>query len=756
MKRNLFYLLLLQLFSTVVYAVQLDKISHSSLPGNKVQVSLLFTGNPPEPLTFSTDNPAKIILDFLGTSLNLKKRFQVIGIGAVQGVSAVETPDRTRVVVNLVSAVPYEIRRQGNRISITSDNFSTQVSQLTGSSNDPIVKASLPSIEVDSDYGAPNNRAPNSYAPPDSASRHDTVPNDNHVVPRNLAPQTAPHITRQTYMPRGPHISKVDFRRSEDRAGLIMITLSDPNIVVDMREEGKEIIIDFLDTDLPDKLDRRLDVIDFATPVSFIDTIKRGNNVRVGIATNGEYEYLAYQTENTYIIEIKELTPEEKERKQKTEPNYTGQKVTFSFQKIDVRAALLLLTELPGVNLNLVASEAVKGDVTLRLKNVPWDQALDIILEANGLGIKKVGNVIMVDKKDLIAKREKQELEDQQAIKKLEPLRTEYIQINYAKAEDFEELLKTQTSNEGGHSFLSSRGNVSIDERTNTLILQDTVERLAEIRELLAALDTPVRQVLIESRIVIAEDTFSKALGVRFGYSGNQDLGNGDGIVIGGKVAGNTEFSSGTSFTADNTLTSQGQGENFIVSLPETLGSGNSAALGLAIGKIGSYLLNLELSALQQEGRGEIVASPRVITANQKAATIYQGQQRAFQAAAGIGAVAQVQFKDAFLQLTVTPQITPDDRVIMNLEVTKDDFLPATGGEPPISRRQVKTEVLVDNGETVVLGGVYEQNSTNTIERVPFLSSIPIVGNLFKRRSRSDAKSELLIFVTPKILKEAS
>ncbi|WP_353570232.1 type IV pilus secretin PilQ [Candidatus Albibeggiatoa sp. nov. BB20] len=746
----LFYLLIANLiFNTMAYAVQLDKISHSSLPGNKVQVNLIFSGTAPEPLSFTTDNPSKIVLDFLGVSLNLKKRFQVIGVGAVQGINAVETPDRARVVLNLVSSVPYDIKVYGNKVSITSDNFSGQVNQLAGGgSDDPIVKASLPTAPPINQFD--DVVAVDSYVAP----RHNIPPS---ITPQNtFKPSSNSVPTQRAYTPREPHISKIDFRRSESQSGLVMITLSNPNIVVDMREEGGEIIIDFLEAELPEKLDRRLDVIDFATPVTYIDTLKRGGNVRVKIAVTGEYEHLAYQTENTYVIEIKELTPEERAEKQKTEPNYTGQKVTFSFQKIDVRAALLLLTELPGVNLNLVASEQVQGDVTLRLKNVPWDQALDIILEANGLGMKKVGNVVMVDRKELIAKREKDELEAEQQIKKLEPLRTEYMQINYAKAEDFEGLLKSKSGGESSHSFLSERGNVSIDERTNTLILQDTSERLAEIRELLAALDTPVRQVLIESRVVIAEDTFSKALGVRFGYSANQDLGNGDGIVIGGKVAGNTQFSNGTAFTSDNTL-GAGDGENFIVSLPETLGSGNTAALGLAIGKIGSYLLNLELSALQQEGRGEIVASPRVITANQKTATIYQGQQRSYQATAGIGAIAQVQFKDAYLKLEVTPQITPDDRVIMELSVSKDDFLPAVGGgEPPISKRQVQTQVLVDNGETVVLGGVYEQNSTNSLERVPFLSSIPFLGNLFKRRSRSDTKSELLIFVTPKILKEST
>jgi type IV pilus assembly protein PilQ len=709
-------------------AAQLEGISHSSLPGNKVQVRLSFSAPVGEPVSFVTDNPARIVLDFMNSGLNLRQRNHIVGLGALQSVSVVETQQRLRVVLNLVNSADYLLQTSENNIILTLDNLSNQISAPQRDTN-PILKASLP-----------------------TTSQSAVVP----VISSALSNPTPPTPSR-AYAILGPHIAKIDFRRSDDRAGLVMITLSDPEIMSDMRTEGRDIIVDFVDAALPEKLDRRLDVIDFATPVTHVDTQVHANNVRVRITTVGEYEHLAYQTGNTYVIEIKELSQEEKAEKQKTEPVYTGQKVSFSFQEISVRAALLLLTELPGVNLNLVASESVKGNITLRLRNVPWDQALDIILESNGLGMRRLGNVIMVDDREKLNERERKELEAQQEIQRLEPLRTEYIQVNYAKAEDFETLLKSKSSSEKGHSFLSDRGNVSIDTRTNTLVIQDTAQRLAEIRQLLGTLDSPVRQVLIESRVVIAEDTFGRSLGVRFGYSGNQRIGSEHGVVVGGKVAGNTTFSQGTSFTGDNTLTTEGgQGENFIVSLPETIGIASNAALGLAIGKIGSYLLNLELSALQQEGRGEIIASPRVITANQKKATIYQGQERAFRAAAGVGATADVQFKEAVLKLEVTPQITPDDRVIMELLVEKDDFLPVAGGEPPISKRAVETNVLVDNGETVVLGGVYERNQTNSIERVPFFSDIPVLGNLFKRRSRTDAKSELLIFVTPKILTDAS
>lgn len=777
-------------------ATELERIGYASMPGNKLQINLNFSQSPPTPISFSTDNPARIVLDFPYVMLGLDKKTQTIGVGAVQGARAVQTNDRTRVVLNLVGTAPFDISTQDRRVLVTVDNIVQSSNSVQR--EDPLTQASLasgrrstapgyagyddrPSYDDSPSYDSrPSYDARSSYADrptdndspgyTDSRSYDDQPAYDDrrYQDPGYGAPSYTPSYqdsrsydsnNRRTarYQSQGPHISNIDFRRTAQDAGRIIITLSTPDIVVDMQEQAGEIILNFPDTGLPERLDRRLDVIDFATPITFIDTSMQGGDVQMRITVTGNYEHLAYQSGETYVVEVKEReeeeTPQELRRKP---PSYSGQKVSFNFQNIDIRAALLLLTDLPGVNLNMVASENVTGTITLRLKNVPWDQALDIILESNGLGMKKVGNVIMIDRKDLIAKREQKELEAQKKIKELEPLHTEFIQINYAKAEDFKTLLRHVGGNtEQHHSFLSKRGNVSMDERTNTLIVQDTVSRLEDIRRLITALDVPVRQVLIESRVVIAEDTFSRALGVKFGYSGNQDLGEGNGVVVGGKVAGNTTFSNTTGFSSENTLVGDGEGENFIISLPETLGSAQNAALGLAIGKIGSYLLQLELSALQQEGRGEIVASPRVITANQKTATIYQGQQRAYRAAAGVGAVAEAQFKDAFLKLEVTPQITPDDRVIMELVVDKDDFLPSpAGGEPPVSKRQVKTQVLVDNGETVVLGGVYEQNRRNEIERVPFLSDIPILGNLFKRRKKEDTKSELLIFVTPKILKE--
>ncbi|OAD22980.1 type IV pilus biogenesis protein PilQ [Candidatus Thiomargarita nelsonii] len=380
----------------------------------------------------------------------------------------------------------------------------------------------------------------------------------------------------------------------------------------------------------------------------------------------------------------------------------------------------------------------------MQLKNVPWDQALDIILEARELGMRRIGNVVIIDLKKNLDARKQRELEAQKKIKALEPLQTEFIAINYAKAKNLEKLLKTRDD----HSFLSARGSVSTDERTNTLIIQDTRSKMTEIRKLIVSLDTPIRQVLIESKIVIANSNFNKDLGVKFGYSANKDLGNGYGVVLGGKVEGDTEFSGGTAFTTGDAT------ENFMVSLPAN--AANPASVGLAIGKIGSYLLQLELSAMQSEGNGEILSSPRLITGNQQEAFIIQGTQFGVLTAGGVGIPGTIEWKDATIELKVTPQITPDDRVNLELSVKKDAPGVEINGLTSIDKRELKTNVLVNNGETIVLGGVYERTTSKAFNRVPFFSDLPLLGHLFKNRSNSDQKSELLIFVTPKILKESN
>jgi type IV pilus assembly protein PilQ len=674
---------------------RLEKIGFSALPGNRIQVQLSFTGPAITPQSFSTDNPARIVLDFPGTKLGLRQKYQPIGIGAVQGTRAVEALDRTRVVLNMVRMVPFNIDVVGKRVLVSVENMA--------------------------------------YQPPISRT-------DDSVLATLPTPPTPQHAKRL-----GAHIENIDFRRTPDGAGRIAITLSEPSIRVNMRQEGTDIVLYFSNTSLPNELDQRLDVLDFGTPISFIDTFPVNNtdDVRMNITVRNNYEHHAYQTGKLYILEVNEKVEEvETETIAIEERQYEGQLVSFNFQEIEVRAILKLIFDLPWVNLNMIASDEVQGSITLRLKNVPWDQARDIILETKDLGIRQIGNIVIVDLKNNIDARKQREFEAQTKIKALEPLRIEFITINYAKANDFETLLKTK--GQDSHSFLSKRGTVSTDVRTNTLLIQDIPSKIAEIRKLIALLDTPIRQVLIESKIVIATSAFSDSLGVKFGYSLNKDLGNDYGVVFGGKVAGDTTFSGGTAFPGSGS-------ENYIVSLPAT--ASNPAGIGLAVGKIGSYLLQLELTAMQSEGSGEILSNPRLITGNQQAASIKQGTQIPYSTDGGVGTSGTIEWKDATITLEVTPQITPDDRINLQLSVQKNAPGLEFNGQTGIDTREIQTNVLVNNGETVVLGGVYERTTSNSMNKVPFFADLPLLGHLFKNRSKTDQKSELLIFVTPRILK---
>jgi len=498
------------------------------------------------------------------------------------------------------------------------------------------------------------------------------------------------------------------------------------------------VLLDFMDTSLPQQLARTLDVMDFATPVKTIETRPDGRNVRMSIATSGEFEHLAYQANNTYTVEFRSLTRQEKEARLKEQQVYEGDRLSLNFQDIEVRAVLQLLADFTG--LNMVVSDTVSGRITLRLKNVPWDQAMDIILKTRGLSMRRNDNVVLVAPTEEIAAREKLELESQQQIEELAPLRSELVQVNYAKAADLAALLKSAEN-----KLISERGSVSIDERTNTLLVQDTAAKLSEVRALVTSLDIPVRQVLIESRIVIAINDYARDLGVRLGGSGSGRIDGNYGIINGGVGP------PGAVNPDNNPLLDTAAG-NLLVNLPATAAT---SGVNMVIGKLGSYLLRLELTAMQQEGKGEIVSSPRVITSDQNKATIKQGVEVPYQEAASSGATT-VSFKEAVLQLEVTPHITPDDRVIMDLKVNKDspDFTRAVLGVPPIDTRSVETAVLVDNGETVVLGGVFERTKSKRTERVPFFGDLPYLGFMFKQEAIDDQNSELLIFVTPKILKD--
>ena len=547
-------------------------------------------------------------------------------------------------------------------------------------------------------------------------------------------------------------INSIDFRRGNKGEGKIIVNLSDGNTPISTGESGHQIFVEFGDTGLPSNLQQRLDVIDFATPVQFIDTTQSGDRVRLAITPTGNYEYLAYHAGNSYTIEVKEIPKEKSEAAKKDQFGYTGERLSLNFQDIEVRAVLQLIADF--TSLNMVTSDSVQGNLTLRLKNVPWDQALDLILKTKGLAMRKAGNVIMVAPAQEIAAQEKLELEANKQIEELAPLKTEMIQINFAKAQDIADLLTSK----GG--TVSPRGKATVDQRTNTLLLSDTADHLDRARTLITTLDIPIRQVMIESRIVIADDDFAKDLGVRFGVTSVNDR-NGDLLLGSGSLnATDNMASSALDNLANNTANapypveiptgSAGIPQRMNVNMPVV---GNNAGR-IALSILGANtLLDLELSALQLEARGEVVSNPRVITANQKEALIRQGTEIPYLEAASSGA-ATVSFKEAVLSLKVTPQITPDDRIILDLKVNKDSVGQLFAGIPSIDTKEVETQVLMNNGETVVLGGVYEQVTRNERDSVPLLGDLPFIGPLFRTTRERNEKSELLIFVTPKILKD--
>jgi type IV pilus assembly protein PilQ len=672
----------------------LTAVDVQSLAGNALQVRLETSGPAPEPLTFTIDQPARLSVDLPDVGLAMDQRRIDVNAGGVDSIVAAEAGGRTRVVFNLDALVPYAARAEGNAVIVT----------LGGGQS---------------------------------------------------AAQAAAVQAAAAATPTGPRsISGIDFRRSADGAGRVIVKLSDVRTPASLRQEGNRIVVDFSGARLPEDLMKRYDVLDFATPVSTVDATRTGDSARIVVTASGDFEQVAYQTDDTYVVEVKERP--KKAMVTEAEKVYTGERLTLNFQDIDVRAVLQLLADTSGQN--IVVSDTVKGRVTLRLQNVPWDQALDIVLRTKGLDMRKKDNVILVAPQAEIADREKAELAAQKDIQELAPLRTEFLQVNYAKASDMAKLLKAG----GGGSLLSPRGNVSIDERTNTLLVQDTAEQLEQIRSMVATLDIPVRQVLIESRIVIVSDDFSRDLGVRWGFTRiSDDLGD---LMA---VSGSSQATDTIMGSALDNLA--GTGNPFPVEVPfgnfdrynVNMPVNNPAGrIALAILDFDDFLIDLELSAAQAEGTGKIVSAPRVITANQREAVIEQGVEIPYQESASSGATT-TQFKKAVLSLKVTPQITPDDRVILDLEVNKDSvgqLVPsATGGfVPSIDTRSITTQVLVNDGQTVVLGGIMETEERDTEKKVPWLGDIPGLGYLFKTSGKSNQRDELLIFVTPKILREGS
>ncbi len=678
-------LLTMWLTATATQAADLQDVDFTTLPGDKAQVTLTFSEPVAAPENFATDEPARIVLDFDGVKNKLSERTQQINSGETRSIATVEAGDRTRMVINLLRKIPYEINTSGNTVKIT----------LNGN------------------------------APQMSTSK---------------ARGSAVAMT-------GNQVTDIDFRRGEAGEARVIIDMSTAGAAVDVRQERDTVVIEIPGASLPDNLHRRLDVVDFATPVSMIDAEQSRDGTTLTLMTNGDFEHLAYQSDNQLVVEVKGRDTQSPEAREGEQVGYTGEKLSLNFQNIEVRAVLQLLADFNGMN--LVTSDTVTGNLTLRLKNVPWDQALDIILKTKGLAMRQNGNVMLIAPAAEIAAREKQELEAKKQLVELQPLYSEIIEINFAKADELAAILTSTQGDsvDGQGGFLSERGSVVVDARTNSLLLRDTADQLVAIQKLIEQLDIPVRQVLIESRIVIANNDFSKELGVRFGASARSR-------TLGAGTSGNLEDLSVDPNDSNLIEPSRGGelgGDGLNVNLPVNNPAG-SIALALAKLPMG-MILELELSAMQEEGRGEVISSPRVITSNQKQATIEQGTEIPYQEASSSGATS-VSFKEAVLKLDVTPQITPDDRIVMDLEVNKDEVGEIFLGVPSIDTRSVKTQVLVDNGETVVLGGIYEQTKNYGVQRVPFFGDLPYVGVLFRNTFNEDRQRELLVFVTPKIVKE--
>ena len=544
-------------------------------------------------------------------------------------------------------------------------------------------------------------------------------------------------------------IRTIDFRRGNDGTGRVIVQLTDPRTPVNVRQEGNQVVVDFAGTLMPKNLMRRYDVMDFATPVQTVDAVRVEGSSRLVISAQGDFEQLAYQSDNQYTIEIK---PSLKRANAEEKKEYTGERLTLNFQDIDVRSVLQLLADTSGQN--IVVSDSVTGNLTLRLQNVPWDQALDIVLRTKGLDKRRQDNVIIIGPTDELANREKAELAARREVQELSPVRSEFLQVNYAKVSDLAKLIK---SNNAKESMLSARGSLSIDDRTNTLLVQDTAERLADIRRLVTTLDVPIRQVLIEARIVVVSDTFERDLGAKLGISTTGSAGANLFSVSGtGAATDSIVTSAATGATSTAALTSAAQASRYQVNLPATNVNGSFGVSLLS----GSHLIDLELSAAENEGKSETISSPRIITANQKQATIMQGVEIPYQESASSGATT-TQFKNAVLSLKVTPLITPDNRVVLDLDVSDDtvgaNVQSATGGSvPSIDTREIQTQVLVNDGQTVVLGGILETTKSKTANKVPFLADVPVLGNLFKSTININNKTELLIFITPKILREGS
>jgi type IV pilus assembly protein PilQ len=694
------------MITTSLFAqANLESVDYNNKLNGSVEFTFVFDGNIDKPDVFMTAKPARLAIDMPNVVNNSGVKLLSIAKGNTKSLRVVSTSDKTRAVIDLFKSAHHELEVKGNELLVTVFGNSSITSKSSNNSK----------------YNVEN----------------------------------------------------IDFRRGDKGQGRVIVTLNKPGIVINVRETAETIKLELNSTDLPENLDNKLDVIDFATPVSYVDVRQRNGNVTIEISANGNYEHYAYQTGLQYIIEINEIVDEAASgaRALDQEVVYEGNKVSFNFQDIPVRAALKLIAD--ASDLNIIIANSVEGSVTMRLIGVPWDQALDSVLNSKQLDKRQQGNVIWIAPATEIAEREQQKLLSLQEKEEFEPLKTIYIQVNYSKAGELAALLSGEGGEESAGGLLSDRGTVTYDERTNTLLVSDIPDRLVVVQGLVQALDVAIKQVQIESRIVVASDKFGDELGVRFGVNGSKEDSHGNILSTGGSLAGLDRLNSASINNRINSPSGSGLpnftpgingspiigptlGERLNVNLPAAAGNASKWAFSILAA---DYLLDLELSALETEGRGEVISTPRVVTTNQTKASIKQGVQIPFEEASSSGATT-IQFKDAVLSLEVTPLITPDDRVDLTLKINNDSIgenVPTSfgGSIPTIDTRSIETRVLVDNGQTIVLGGIYEQIKRSDKSKVPVLGDIPGLGALFRNKTVQNDKAELLIFVTPTIIKES-
>lgn len=660
----------------------LEQVDSVVLPGDEIELRLGFDGDAPEPTAYQIEKPARLVFDLPNTRSTLPGKYQSLGNGNARSVTVVDAQDRTRIIVNLNELANYSTRSEGNQLYV---NIGKTVVAKGGAAK-----------------------------------------------PRTVA------LANNTAQVKA--VQNVDFRRGEQGDGQVLIDLSSSSIPVDVQQQGSKITAKFVGAKLPESLRRRLDVTDFATPVKTIDAFNDAGNGLLVIQPQGDFEYLAYQTDNKFTISVKPITKDEKRKRQ--DFAYGGEKLSLNFQDIEVRSVLQLIADF--TSMNLVASDSVSGKITLRLQNVPWDQALDLILKTKGLDKRTIGNVMLVAPADEIAQRERLEMQSNSDAEKLAPLRSEFVQINYAKAAEILALVN------GPSKLLSDRGRASVDSRTNTIIIIDTAKRIEDVRDMVSRLDVPVKQVMIEARIVLATTNFLKDLGVKWGYSQAKPFNSGKNAILSG----------GSRQTVTDLWDSVGEDERQITKPDDLLvdlgvDKSNSSSIAIGIMNSAGDMLDLELSALQSDGNAEIVSTPKVLTADKQKARIASGQQIPYQMATSSGATA-IAFQNAELSLEVTPSITPDGRINMELLINNDSpgDLQANGTRA-INTNRIQTNVRVDDGQTVVLGGIFQTNMSKSTTKTPFLGDIPYIGRLFRLDSVSNTKQELLIFVTPRLASDA-